>query len=189
MSQQKQGWIQRCPAPVGAAAALSAGLLLTAPAPAQKVQAGAHASAARSGLGTPPGFAFVPPPGWQMASLPLPYRLPCVADPRDDAAATLSVQERVSALPVDRYALSLLAALSAPPAHPVSRGPFVTSSGLHGYRVVFDQAAPGQSVHIALYAFPGAGRRKFLCAGIWPAAENARYAGAADAAMRTFTVK
>ena len=138
------------------------------------------------------GFSYVLPAGWQALDLQTaPRTLRSLASPAGNAAATFSVQDVSSALPPDRYVLKLLAGLKAasPQTHILSRGPFVTLSGLHGYRAALDETAPGGSVHFVVCVFPGPGRRRLLAAGIWPASDTPRYESAVSQSLKTFAVK
>lgn len=106
------------------------------------------------------GFSYALPAGWQALDLKAaPKTLRALASPAGDAAVTFSVQDVSSALSPDRSVQKLLLALkaSAPQTYVLSRGPFVTASGLHGCRAVFDETAPGGSVHFVVCVFPGAG--------------------------------
>lgn len=137
----------------------------------------------------PPGFSYTLPAGWQALDLKnAPSTLRAVASPAGEDAASFSVQDVSSPLPPDRYVQKLLAGLKAalPQTHVISRGPFVTVSGLHGCRAVFDETAPGGSVHFVVCVFPGPGRRKLLAAGIWPASDTAKYQSSVDQALKTF---
>ena len=173
--------------PLTVASALAA-LTLTVPVAAQALMRVSVAAQVSMQVSVADSISFSPPAGWRTAAAPFPYKLRCIAGPRDDQAATLSVQETISPLSVDRYVQKLLNTMTAaaPQTRLLSRGPFVTSSGLHGWRAAFDRVTPGLNVHFVLYAFPGAGHRKFLVAGLWPAADTAKYEAAADASLKTF---
>ena len=135
------------------------------------------------------GFSYALPAGWQTLDLKAaPKTLRSLASPAGDDAATFTVQDISFALPPDRYVQKLLAGLKAtsPQTHVVSRGAFVTVSGLRGYRAVFDETAPGGSVHFVVCVFPGPGRRRLLAAGIWPASDTAKYRSSVDQALKTF---
>ena len=101
------------------------------------------------------------------------------------------MQDVSSALPPDRYVQRLLTDLkaSAPQTHLLSRGPFVTLSGLRGSRVVFDEVAPGEDVHFVVCVFPGPERRRLLVAGIWPAADTAKYDAVTETSLKTFAAR
>lgn len=138
------------------------------------------------------GFSYVLPAGWQALDLKnAPKTLHALASPAGDAAATFSVQDVSSALPPDRYVQKLLTTLkaSAPQMHILSRGLFVTQSGLHGYRAVFNETAPGGSVHFVVCVFPAPGHRRLLVAGLWPASDTANYDAAINQALKTVTFR
>jgi hypothetical protein len=140
----------------------------------------------------PNGFSCTLPAGWQALDLKhAPKTLRLLASPAGNAAATFSVQDVSSALPPDRYVQHLLLTLkaSAPQTRVLSRGAFVTASGLHGSRAVFDEIAPGGSVHFVVCAFSGPGHRRLLVAGLWPAADTAKYDVAVSRSLKTFAVK
>ncbi len=138
------------------------------------------------------GFTYALPVGWQLLDLKnTPYALRVAAGPSGDDAATLAVQDVSSTLPPDRYVQKLLTGLKAAAAqtHVFSQGTFVTRSGLHGCRAVFDEAAPGGSVHFVVCVFSGPGRRKLLVAGLWPASDTAKYETVVEASLKTFAAK
>lgn len=138
------------------------------------------------------GFSYALPAGWQTLDLQnAPQTLHSLASPAGNDAATFSVQNVSSALPPDRYVQKLLTGLkaAAPQAHILSRGTFVTHSGLHGCRAVFDEAAPGGSVHFVVCVFSGPGHRRLLVAGLWPASDTAKYKAVVEASLKTFAVK
>ena len=138
------------------------------------------------------GFSYTLPAGWQALGLQYaPKTLRALASPAGDAAATLTVQDFSSALPPEPYVRRLLAGLKAasPQTHVLSRGRFVTRSGLQGSRAVFDETAPGGSVHFVVCVFPGPGRHKLLVAGLWPVSDTAKYAAPVDQALKTFAVE
>ena len=147
---------------------------------------------ASSGKISVDGFSYTLPAGWQALDLQAaPKTLRAAASPVGNAAATFSVQDVSSALPPNRYIQTLLQTLkaSAPQTHIFSRGPFVTVSGLHGSRAVFDETAPGGSVHFVVCVFPGPGRRRLLVAGLWPVSDTAKYEAPVDRALKTFALK
>lgn len=141
---------------------------------------------------SPDGFTYTLPAGWQALDLKnTPFTLRAAASPAGDAAAAFSVLDVSSVLPPDRYVQHLLGTLkeSAPQTRLFSRGPFITASGLHGYRAVFDEIAPGSSVHFVVCIFSGPGRHKLLAAGLWPASDTAHYEAAVNQSLKTFTLK
>ena len=136
----------------------------------------------------PGGFSSMLPAGWQALDLKsAPKTLHALASPAGDAAATFSVQDVSSALPPNRYVQKLLTTLkaSAPQTHVLSREPFVTQSGLHGYHAVFNEIAPGGSVHFVVCVFPGPGHRRLLVAGLWPVSDTVKYDPAINQALKT----
>lgn len=138
------------------------------------------------------GFSYTLPAGWQALGLQnAPKTLHSLASPAGNAAATFSVQDVSSALPPDRSVQKLLLALkaSAPQTRVLSRGPFVTASGLRGCRAVFDEIAPGGSVHFVVCVFPGPGRRRLLVAALWPASDTAKYDAAISRSLKTFALR
>lgn len=166
---------------VGCFALLGIGLLMALGTPA----------GAASGEVSSRGFLYTLPAGWQTLDLQnAPQTLRSLASPAGNAAATFSVQNVFSALPPGRYVQKLLAGLkaAAPQTH-FSQGVFVTRSGLHGCRAVFDETAPGGSVHFVVCVFPGLGRRRLLVASLWPAEDNPKYANAVSRSLKTFTRK
>ena len=138
------------------------------------------------------GFLYTLPAGWQALNLQAaPKTLRVLASPAGDAAAAFTVQDISSALPPDRYIQRLLTGLKAasPQTHVLSRGAFVTASGLHGSRAVFDEIAPGGSTHFVVCVFSGPGRRKLLVAGLWPVSDTAKYEATVSQSLKTFAVK
>ncbi len=138
------------------------------------------------------GFTYMLPAGWLALDLKsAPSTLRTAASPAGDDAATFTVQDVSSALPPDRYVQKLLAGLKAasPQTHIFSRGTFVPASGLRGYRTVFDETAPGGSVHFVVCVFPGPGRRRLLIAGLWPASDTTKYDVAVNQSLKTFEWK
>lgn len=138
------------------------------------------------------GFSYALPAGWQTLDLQnAPQTLYSLASPAGNAAATFSVQNVSSALPPDRYVQKLLAGLkaAAPQTQVFSQRAFVTSSGLRGYRAVFDETAPGESTHFVICVFPGPGRLRLLVAGLWPTSDTASYDPAVSRSLETFAVK
>ncbi len=138
------------------------------------------------------GLSYTLPAGWQALDLKNALKtLRALASPAGNAAATLTVQDISSALSPEPYVRRLLAGLkaSAPQTYVLSRGPFTTRSGLHGYRAVFDETAPGGSVHFVVCVFPAPGRRRLLVAALWPLSDTTKYEAPVDQALKTFTLK
>lgn len=137
------------------------------------------------------GFSYTAPNGWKVATVALSKYKIAYSKPSGGFAANFNVVEEDAPTPLSNYVRVSVANLKTmmPGYHFVSQTPFVTKSGLHGFKVVTDSAPQGRKLRQSYFLFPGHGTRKLVVTASVLQAQAALYAGPIDAAMKTFTVK
>ena len=137
------------------------------------------------------GFSYTAPNGWKVTTLAVSKYKIAYAKPSGGFATNINVVDEASPLSLAAYNRASSATLKSamPGYHLVSQTPFVTKSGLHGFKVVTDAAPQGRKLRQTYYLFSGHGTRKLVVTASVLQAQAAQYAGPIDAAMKTFTVK
>ncbi len=137
------------------------------------------------------GFSYTAPDGWKATTMAASKYKIAYAKPSGGFAANFNVVEEDAPTPLPNYVRVSVANLKTmmPGYHLVSQTPFVTKSGLHGFKVVTNAAPQGRELRQTYFLFPGPGTRKVVVTASVLQAQAAKYAGPIDAAMKTFTVK
>jgi len=137
------------------------------------------------------GFSYTAPDGWKATTMAASKYKIAYAKPSGGFAANFNVVEEDAPTPLPNYVRVSVANLKAtiPGCHLVSQTPFVTNSGLHGFKVVTNAATQSRKLRQTYFLFSGHGTRKMVFIASTPQAQAAQYAGPIDAAMKTLTVK
>lgn len=137
------------------------------------------------------GFSYTAPDGWKVTTMAVSKYKIAYAKPSGGFAANINVVAENSPLSLDAYHRASANTLKSvmPGYHLVSQSPFVTKSGLHGFKVVTDAAPQGRRLRQTYFLFSGHGPRKLVVTASVLSAQAAQYAGPIDAALKTFTVK
>ena len=137
------------------------------------------------------GFSYTAPDGWKVTTMAVSKYKISYAKPSGGFATNLNVVDETSALSLAAYNRASSATLKSamPGYHLISQAPFVTKSGLHGFKVVTDAAPQGRKLRQTYYLFSGHGTRKLVVTASVLSAQAAQQAGPIDAAMKTFSVK
>ena len=167
-----------------AAAALSlAPVLPASAAPASHVGASAARLSEPSG-----GFSYLPPAGWKIRTFPgLKYKI-CYTTPAGGFAPNINVVDETAPVSLAEYIRVSMAHMNLAYSQfqLLSQAPFVTSSGLHGVRLVSRGTMNSRSVRQIFYVFPAPSSRKIIVTASWLATDGDKYTRAADGAMKTF---
>ncbi len=136
-------------------------------------------------------FSYTAPDGWKVTTMAASKYKISYAKPSGGFAANFNVVEEASALSLPAYARASTTTLKSvmPGYRLVSQTPFVTKSGLHGFKVVTDAAPQGRKLRQTYFLFSGHGTRKLVVTASVLQAQAAQYARPIDAAMKTFTLK
>ena len=130
------------------------------------------------------GFSYLPPPGWSVAFAPGGKYHLCQTGLAGHKASLLFLDVPAS------YPLKICFPPGTQLPHEVNNsGPFVTSSGLRGYRVSFESPVTKTNLisdvsHLS-YVFPVKGRKIMAFATFSPM-DASKYVSVADKAMKTF---
>ncbi len=137
------------------------------------------------------GFSYTAPNGWKVTTMAVSKYKISYAKPANGFAANFNVVDENAALALPAYVRASANTMKSlmPGYHFVSQTPFVTKSGLHGYKVVTDAAPQGRKLRQTYFLFSGHGPRKLVITASVLEAQAAQYAGPIDAAMKTFTLK
>lgn len=137
------------------------------------------------------GFSYTAPDGWKVTTMAVSKYKISYAKPSGGFAANFVIGVETSSLSLPDYVRASTATLktSMPGYHFVSQTPFVTKSGLHGFKVVTEAGTQGRKLRQIYFTFPAHGTRKLIVTASVLQAQTTQYAGPIDASMKTFTVK
>lgn len=137
------------------------------------------------------GFSYTAPDGWKVTKMAISKYKIAYSKPNGGFAANFNVVDENSALALPDYVRASTNTLKSvmPGYHFVSQSPFVTKSGLHGFKIVTDAAPQGRKLRQTYFLFSAHGSRKLVITASVLEAQAAQYAGPIDAAMKTLTLK
>jgi hypothetical protein len=134
------------------------------------------------------GFSYSPPPGWKIRTFPgLKYKI-CYAAPAHGFAPNIDVVDETAPMSLAEYMRVSMTHMHLVYAkfHVVTQGAFLTSSSLHGVRLVSNGTINGKNVRQIFYVFPAAKNRKIVVTVSWLASDGNKYTAASDGAMKSF---
>lgn len=137
------------------------------------------------------GLSYVPPPGWR-ADSSMDNKF-CHASFVNGFEACFTIGVRGSMASADHYLQEKAAEIAenTPALHVRSRGPFVTTSGLRGGRILFDVNKPGMpgARRTLLYVLAAPHDQKICVITDALSSDGGKYDAALDACMKTFVLK
>ena len=169
---------------------VAAALCLTAPAVTVPTCAAPAAGPARL-VDEVGGFSYVPPAGWRVAAVPgLKYKI-AYGKPAQGFAPNINVVDETAAVSIADYARRNVKNMQQLVSgfHEISLSPFVTNSGLRGFRLRGEAAPAGRKLRQTNYLFAGSGDRKIVVTASTLASDGSKHDAMLDAVMKTFTLK
>ena len=134
------------------------------------------------------GFSYVPPSGWHVRSNPgLKYRIVC--GPRANGLTpVINFVDETRPVTLDEYVRLTKSQLQhgIPGYKLLSQSPFLTESGIQGFKLVADVPISGRDAREICYILPGHNSTFFDITAVWTASGNGKYEHVADACIKTF---